>query len=335
MAPWPNFGRGLGTTPRRRNAAFHANWPRQTTTRTRGSNASSLTAHGRQVSRSSVVGLLAGGAQRTAASIQASMSSRPSSRSTDVGWLAKPARCRAAKRKSPERSPVKMRPVRLPPCAAGARPRMMTRASGSPKPGIGRPQYSSPANDARLTRATSSRQATRRGQRRHSTTCASSSARLLEDAKDQALDDRLEVADVARAAEADLSRGELGDRRDQREGVLDRLQPRRAEPLVRAAVLLVDGLREGLHDRVAALHRPRAGADDLDEQRLGERRMLGDRADVGPQPRADARFRLVGPGLRRLGHPREDELGGLVEEREDRLLLVGEMLVERRLGHPR
>src|SRR5204862_279744 len=87
---------------------FERCWPRQTTTRTRGSNASSLTAHGRQVSRSSGVGLLAGGAQRTAASIHASMSSRPSSRSTETAWLAKPARCRPAKRKSPERSPVKM-----------------------------------------------------------------------------------------------------------------------------------------------------------------------------------------------------------------------------------
>ena len=36
---------------------------------------------------------------------------------------------------------MKIRPVRLPPCAAGARPRISTRAAGSPKPGIGRPQY--------------------------------------------------------------------------------------------------------------------------------------------------------------------------------------------------
>ena len=33
--------------------------------------------------------------------------------------------------------------VRLAPCAAGARPRISTRASGSPKPGTGRPQYTS------------------------------------------------------------------------------------------------------------------------------------------------------------------------------------------------
>ena len=49
------------------------------------------------------------------------------------GMLAKPVRWRAAIRKSPEPptpSPVKTRPVRLAPCAAGARPTMRTRAAG-------------------------------------------------------------------------------------------------------------------------------------------------------------------------------------------------------------
>ena len=64
----------------------------------------------------------------------------PSSRATDSAWLASPTRCSDANRKSPERSPVKIRPVRLPPCAAGASPRIRTRAAGSPKPCIGRPQ---------------------------------------------------------------------------------------------------------------------------------------------------------------------------------------------------
>ena len=79
-------------------------------------------ASAQQLSRSSGVGLLAGGAQRTAAVTQQSVSRRPSSRATDVGWLARPARQSAANSQSPERSPVKMRPVRLPPWAAGARP---------------------------------------------------------------------------------------------------------------------------------------------------------------------------------------------------------------------
>jgi hypothetical protein len=92
------------------------------------------------VSRSVEVGLFCGGAQRTAAEIQAPKSRRPSSRWCETGRFAKPVRWSAAKRKSPERSPVKRRPVRLAPWAAGARPRMTTLAAGSPKPGTGRPQ---------------------------------------------------------------------------------------------------------------------------------------------------------------------------------------------------
>ena len=42
------------------------------------------------------VGLLAGGAQRQAAPIQAPLTWRPSSRSIESGWLAMPALCRAA-----------------------------------------------------------------------------------------------------------------------------------------------------------------------------------------------------------------------------------------------
>ena len=77
-----------------------------------------------------------GGAQRATggdvavAQLQAVVAARPTS-----GWLAKPARWSAANRKSPERSPVKTRPVRLPPWAAGARPTTSSRACGSPKPG--------------------------------------------------------------------------------------------------------------------------------------------------------------------------------------------------------
>ena len=54
------------------------------------SSASSRVRYGRQRSRSSVVGLLAGGAHRTAAATYASRSSRPSSRATDDGWFARP-----------------------------------------------------------------------------------------------------------------------------------------------------------------------------------------------------------------------------------------------------
>ena len=52
----------------------------------------------------------------------APVSGSPSSIDTDVGWLARPARCIARYRQSPERSPVNTRPVRLAPWAAGASP---------------------------------------------------------------------------------------------------------------------------------------------------------------------------------------------------------------------
>src|SRR5262245_53053115 len=60
-----------------------------------------------------------------------------------------------------------MRPVRLPPCAAGAKPTTSSRALGSPKPGTGLPQYSSSRNAARFSHAVCSRHATRRGHFRH------------------------------------------------------------------------------------------------------------------------------------------------------------------------
>ena len=67
---------------------------------------------------------------------------------------------------------MKTRPVRLPPCAAGASPTIRIRPSASPNPGTGRPQYSSSRKRATFSRATSSRHATSRGQRRHATISA-------------------------------------------------------------------------------------------------------------------------------------------------------------------
>ena len=107
----------------------------------RASRVISAARKGRQATSSSGVGLLSGGAHRHAAEMYASVSVSPSSRPREVGWLANPARCSAAYRKSPELSPVNIRPVRLAPCAPGARPTIRTRASGSPKPGTGLPQY--------------------------------------------------------------------------------------------------------------------------------------------------------------------------------------------------
>src|SRR5437868_8032396 len=72
-----------------------------------------------------------------------------------------------------------MRPVRFPPCAAGASPMSTSRAAGSPNPGTGRAQYVQVSNRRTFVRATSSRHRTRRGQARHSTmrACRSRSAR--------------------------------------------------------------------------------------------------------------------------------------------------------------
>ena len=102
--------------------------------------ASSASRCGRQRAISSGVGLLSGGAQRTAAAMNASSQREPVVRraaSRDVGEAGAMER---AIRKSPEPptpSPVKTRPVRFAPCAAGARPTMSSRARGSPNPGTG------------------------------------------------------------------------------------------------------------------------------------------------------------------------------------------------------
>ena len=138
------------------------------------SSCRSRTNHPRQVSRSASVGLLSGGAQCTAASTRVLISRWSSSAEIDVGIAASPARCNAAKSQSPLRSPVKIRPVRLPPWAAGASPTTASEASAGPQEGTGRPQYVSLAYEARLVSATSSRQATNRGQARQPITASSS-----------------------------------------------------------------------------------------------------------------------------------------------------------------
>ena len=92
--------------------------------------------------------------------------------------------------------------------------------------------------------------------------------------------------------------------------------------------------RRGSASRRAAARR--AGADDLDEQRLRRVRDArpaspGRRARCGGRAPRRSRRAAVG-GLAELDH----ELGGaLVEQREDALLLVREVLVERRLRHAR
>ena len=87
------------------------------------------------------------------------------------GLAARPTRCSAANSQSPERSPVKIRP-------GGCRRSRPARARRPSTPGSGPPAgdrpapVGLPANDARLSRATSSRQATSRGQARQTLTPA-------------------------------------------------------------------------------------------------------------------------------------------------------------------
>src|SRR5262245_10698170 len=59
-----------------------------------------------------------------------------------------------------------MRPVRLPPCAAGASPTISRRALSEPRLGTGLPQYSWSRKRRTFTRATSSRYTVNRGQSR-------------------------------------------------------------------------------------------------------------------------------------------------------------------------
>ena len=147
-APWPKRGRGRGAgrPPQRAQAQRgvpgeraeaddHARASRRSVELARRSTA------GRRRARPGV-GLLAGGAQRTAAVIHASRSASPSPAcDARSGWLAKPG---AVQRGEQEvaRAVAGEDAAR---CgwrrARRARGRgCSTRASGSPKPGIGRPQ---------------------------------------------------------------------------------------------------------------------------------------------------------------------------------------------------
>ena len=124
--------------------------------------------------------------------------------------------------------------MRFAPWAAGASPSRSTRAAGSPKPAIGRPQYVlvaerrallrrhllAPRDEPRAAAALVHRRL-EGGERGH----AGARVRRVHQAEHEALDDRLEVADVVRLARADLARGELDHRADDRERVVERGEP--------------------------------------------------------------------------------------------------------------
>ena len=105
--------------------------------------------------------------------------------------MAKPVRYSDAKSQSPERSPVKTRPVRLPPCAAGREAGDEHRgAAGRRSPGTGRPQYvvvaeRGPLLAVRPARATRRGAGTRGTRRSRGRARASASAFVPEHTRDR------------------------------------------------------------------------------------------------------------------------------------------------------
>ena len=87
-----------------------------------------------------LVGTLSGGAQCTGEVMRTPSSSKASPACSLTGCDAMPTRCRLAKSHSPLRSPVNIRPVRLAPLAAGARPTISPWGLVLPKAATGRPQ---------------------------------------------------------------------------------------------------------------------------------------------------------------------------------------------------
>src|SRR3972149_2738668 len=76
----------------------------------------------------------------------ASIKQKPSVLWELTGLVAKPFSNRTFATQSPDESPVNIRPVLFPPCAAGAKPTIKILPLTSPKPGSGLPQYFSSLN---------------------------------------------------------------------------------------------------------------------------------------------------------------------------------------------
>jgi hypothetical protein len=68
---------------------------------------------------------------------------------------------------------------------------------------------------------------------------------------------------------------------------------------------------------------------------LGERRVLGDRLQERAQAGTVALLEVALGAARRRHEPREKRRRRVLEQRDEALLLVGEVLVERRFGHAR
>ena len=303
------------------------------------------TDHGRQASRSSGVGRFAGGAQRTAAAIQASRSASPSPRWVEVGWLAKPVRCSdaeqpvaravagehaagavAAVRRGREAvdQHARLRVAeagdrRAPVLLVGVRRAALARDLLAPRD---EPRAAAADDDPRLERGEAGR-----AQPVRPRSSAPSMSRVITGSRAVGWSGR----PVRSWRDDELDRGA-----DHGERVVGGRERRRAvAPAPCARCRGAGRRRRPRGSRRAARAARGPGADDLDEQRLrgvavvGER--VEERADAGRDVLVVAAVRALLPGRRhRVRHLR----GGLVEEREDALLLVGEVLVERRLRHP-
>ena len=168
--PWPNFGRGRTAEARDTAPGRRTRRGRRTPARRRAARApAEVRPH---ASRSSSVGLLAGGAQRTAAVMYAS-TSRSRRRRARRRRLVREARAVHGAEQPVTRAVAGEHPTRAVPAVRGGRQAddHDTRARVA-EAGTGLPQYSSSRNAARFSAPTSSRHATSRGHARQATISA-------------------------------------------------------------------------------------------------------------------------------------------------------------------
>ena len=198
-------------------------------------------------------------------------------------------------------------------------------------------------------RATCSRHATSRGQRRHSWTAALERRAARAALTPASASPACRTPRTSRSTTGSRSRMSSGSPvriwRDASsttaptiaKASCERGEPRRQPVLGVLAVDVVDRAGVVGEGAVAALHRARPGADDLDEQRLGLVGEGGEHLEVGVDHGAHA-ARAGSVPTRGVGarpaHRLDHRLGARVEQRDDAVLLVVEVLVERRLRHP-
>ena len=368
-APWPKRGRGRGAgrprSARRRSAASQAKAPRQTTTRDVGAADVELGAGPGQA------GVALVGRRRVRRRRAAHGGADPQRRAAaarrrawrETGWLAKPVRCSAANeevaravagehpagavgavrgRRQAEQQHARVRVAearqRAAPVGLAGEGRALLRA----RPARARRRGAGSAGSAVTRPSRSASAATRRARAPAGAAgvraADTSGPGAIERAQDEPDDDGLEVRERPRAVGAQAPSDE---------------RAHAAPTIAKASSRLANGRRAGGR-RVAARCR---GAAPRRTHRA-RRRAGPPRAGPAPRPRRAASAsspgaRPASPGRRaRCGAraprsvangPRsaacaelDHDLGGaLVEQREDALLLVREVLVERRLRHAR